>query len=134
MAKIELGPVGAALSPGDAFVDTATAADDLGFSTIWLGGQFDLGQIGEVVRATRRARVAIGIISVDRFEAEAVSGLYAELETAQPGRFVVGLGGAHGPKPLRTLNAYLDRLDSVPPRARVVAALGPRMLELAGQR
>jgi probable F420-dependent oxidoreductase len=64
--------------------------------------------------------------------------LYAELEAAHPGRFVVGLGGAHGPNPLATLGVYLDRLDSgprpVPPGARVMAALGPRMLDLARDR
>jgi probable F420-dependent oxidoreductase len=62
------------------------------------------------------------------------------LQATHPGRFIVGLGGAHGPKPLGTLNAYLDQLDqldqldSVPTTARVLAALGPRMLELARDR
>jgi len=64
--------------------------------------------------------------------------LYAGLAHAHPGRFVVGLGGAHGPNPLATLNGYLDRLDSgsptVPQAARVMAALGPRMLDLARDR
>jgi probable F420-dependent oxidoreductase len=48
---------------------------------------------------------------------------------------VVGLGGAHGAKPLTTLNAYLDEVDPVVPRSRMVlSALGPRMLELARDR
>ena len=33
-----------------------------------------------------------------------------------------------------TLNTYLDRLDQVPATARVMAALGPRMLDLARER
>ncbi|MGZ4435017.1 MAG: TIGR03620 family F420-dependent LLM class oxidoreductase [Trebonia sp.] len=138
MPKIELGPVGAVLNPdgGNAFVDTAVELEELGYSTIWLtGGPLgDLGQIADVVRATKRARVASGIISVDRFGADEVAALFTDLEATHPGRFVVGLGGAHGPNPLPTLTAYLDRLDSVPARSRVMAALGPRMLDLARDR
>lgn len=136
--KIELGTVGAVLSPGDgsAFVDTAVELEDLGYQTIWLSGGtlHRLSQIADVVRATRRARVASGIISVDRFGAAEVAALYAGLQATHPGRFVVGLGGAHGSHPLQTLTAYLDRLDPVPATARVMAALGPKMLDLARDR
>lgn len=137
MPRIELGRIGAVLSPGESgFVDTAVQLDQLGYQTIWLSGGplQSLSQIADVVRATRRARVASGIISVDRFGADDVSALYADLEAAHPGRFVVGLGGAHGPTPLQTLTAYLDQLDAVPETARVLAALGPRMLDLARER
>ena len=139
MSKIDLGSIGAVLSPGErGFVDTAVQLEELGYQTIWLsGGQMQgLNQIADVVRATRRARVASGIISVDRFGAGDVSALYTDLEAAHPGRFVVGLGGAHGPNPLQTLTAYLDQLDddSVPGTSRVLAALGPRMLDLARDR
>jgi probable F420-dependent oxidoreductase len=125
------------VSPGDSgFIDTALQLEDLGYETIWLtGGPLQsLSQIADVVRATKRARVATGIISVDRFGADEVSALFAELEVAHPGRFVVGLGGAHGPNPLETLTGYLDRLETVPVTARVLAALGPRMLDLARDR
>jgi len=134
---MELGTVGAVLSPGDdAFIDTAVELEELGYQTIWLtGGPLQsLSQIADVVRATKRARVASGIISVDRFGAGEVSALYTGLEATHPGRFVVGLGGAHGPKPLETLIAYLERLESVPATARIMAALGPKMLDLARDR
>jgi probable F420-dependent oxidoreductase len=145
MAQLELGPVGAALSPGQGgFVDAAVELEDMGYSTIWItGGPLDdLGQVVAVVRGTQRVRVATGIVSVDRFGSDAVSALYSDLEATHPGRFVVGLGGAHGQKPVATLNAYLDALDAldsdgralVPVKARVLAALGPRMLELARER
>ena len=111
MPKIELGTVGAVLSPGDgnAFIDTAVELEELGYHTIWLtGGPLQsLSQIADVVRATKRARVASGIISVDRFGADEVSALYTGLQATHPGRFVVGLGGAHGPNPLQTLTSYL---------------------------
>ena len=141
MPKIELGPIGAVVNPGegDAFVQAAVELERLGYSTIWLtGGPLSsLGQIADVVRATSDVRVASGIISVDRFAATDVAALHAELEATHPGRFVVGLGGAHGPQPFPTLNAYLDELDqlgSVPASARLMAALGPRMLDLARDR
>jgi probable F420-dependent oxidoreductase len=135
MPKVELGRIGVASSPGEP--DAAVELARLGYPTIWLrGGQLDnLGQVADVVRATRGVRISTGIIPVDRFDHESVAALYTELESMHPGRFVVGLGGAHGPKPLQTLNAYLDGLDdSVPPTSRVMAALGPRMLALARER
>lgn len=144
MTKIELGSVGAVVNPGPGrdFVDLAVELEGLGYSTIWLtGGPLEgLDQIAEVVRATERAKVASGIIPVDRFPADDVAALYAELEAAEPGRFVVGLGGAHGANPMSTLTSYLDRLDSLPPAEtvpasrRLMAALGPRMVDLARER
>jgi probable F420-dependent oxidoreductase len=140
VAKIELGSFGAVVGPGEghAFVDAAVELEELGYDTIWLtGGPLaDLAQITEVVRATRHARVATGILSVDRFAPDDVAALYTDLEASHPGRFVVGLGGAHGPKPVPTLTAYLDRLDAVgvPATSRVMAALGPRMLDLSRER
>lgn len=94
-----------------------------------------LSQITDVARATSTARIATGIIPVDRFASDDVAALYTELEQEQPGRFVVGLGGAHGANPIATLSAYLDRIDPVIPQGRrVMAALGPRMVELARER
>ena len=60
---------------------------------------------------------------------------YTHLDSEGPQRLVVGLGGAHGPDPLATLNEYLDHLDDAVPReARIMAALGPRMVDLARER
>ncbi len=137
MPRINLGRFGAVVSPAaEGFVDHAVELEGLGFSTIWLTGgpMTSLGLVSEVVQATTSARIATGIISVDRFPAADVAELYAELEAMAPGRFVVGLGGAHGADPLTTLGGYLDVLESVPVSRRVMAALGPRMLRLARDR
>lgn len=137
MPKLDLGRFGAmlALDVDDLGVD-ARRLEELGFTTLWLpGGPLEsLDQIAQVVRATEAVKVASGIIPVDRFPAAEVIALYHELEATHPGRFVVGLGGAHGPRPLPTLEAYLDQLDAIPPTRRVLAALGPRMLDLARRR
>jgi probable F420-dependent oxidoreductase len=140
MTKLDLGRVGAVIDPGDAgrLADAALALEAAGYGTIWVtGGPLQaLDQLVEVVRATSTARVASGILSVDRFPADDVAALYADLESSHPGRFVLGLGGAHGARPFATLSAYLDRLDAagVPASRRIMGALGPRMIELAAER
>ncbi|MBE1496742.1 putative F420-dependent oxidoreductase [Amycolatopsis lexingtonensis] len=132
----KLGPLGATHTAldTDAAVATAAELEELGYSTLWLpGGQGNnLPRIAEVVRGTSRVQVASGILSVDRVPAAAVAATYADLPA---GRFTVGLGGAHGPRPLAALNDYLDEIeDVVPPSARILSALGPRMLGLARDR
>jgi probable F420-dependent oxidoreductase len=138
MAKIDLGPFGGVLSPGDdGFVEVAAELDRQGWSTVWISGgpMSALSQLADVVQATNTAKVASGIIPVVRFPSDDVAALYTSLEAEHPGRFVVGLGGAHGPDPIGTLNGYLDRLDgTVPQTRRVMAALGPKMFTLARER
>jgi probable F420-dependent oxidoreductase len=138
----QIGVMSDQLSHGDrgAAVAAAVELEELGYATIWLPGSQDknLPRIAEVVRATRKVPVASGIIAVNQVPADAVARVYDELSATDPDRFIVGLGGAHGPKPIPTIAAYLDRLDTVQPivpsKARVLAALGPRMLALARDR
>jgi probable F420-dependent oxidoreductase len=114
--------------------DEARHVEALGFVTLWRSGV--LPMVDVAVRATTRIPVATGIIPVSRVPAADVVATYQALERNHPGRFVVGLGGAHDEHPLGTLNAYLDTLDQagVPQRDRVLAALGPNMLDLARDR
>jgi len=109
--------------------DEARHTQDLGYATLWRSG--NLPMIAAAVRATTTIPVATGIIPVSRVPAADVVALHAELE---PGRFVVGIGGAHGPRPLETIGGYLDELDAAGIRAGVLAALGPNMLTLARER
>ncbi|ANS25757.1 hypothetical protein R1CP_05105 [Rhodococcus opacus] len=143
MTRIEgLGPVGISLniSPDETYLDEAARLESLGYSAIWLrGGQIDsLDRISAVVRATDSIPVATGIIPVGVYDSGAVAQLHADLQSTAPDRFVVGLGGPQVPRPLRALNEYLDRLDRfdppVPAERRILAALGPRKLELARDR
>jgi len=66
------------------------------------------------------------------------AGFNRELQASTPDRFVAGLGGPQKPRPLQALNDYLDQLDHaeppVPASRRILAALGPRKLELARDR
>jgi probable F420-dependent oxidoreductase len=114
--------------------DEAQRVEALGFSTLWRSG--NLPMLAAAVRATTHIPVATGIIPVDSVPAADVIATYRSLKHDHPGRFVVGLGGAHGARPLKTLNAYLDALDEsgVAADSRVLAALGPHMLALARDR
>jgi len=94
-----LGPIGLASSypyTDDATVvaDEAQRVESLGFSTLWRSG--NLPMLDAAVRATARIQVATGIIPVDSVSATDVIATYRSLQRDHPGRFVVGLGGAHG--------------------------------------
>src|SRR6266436_2862343 len=136
MSKLSLGPVGIALnvSADGTYLKEAAEAEELGYSAIWLpGGQIDsLDRIAKIVGATTSVPVIPGIIALDVYSAAAVVQLYAQMQASAPERFVVGLGGPQRPRPLRPLNDYLDELDRTEPP--VLAALGPRKLELARDR
>ena len=119
----------------------------LGYGAAWLpdtGGDV-LDDVRGVLEATSSIAVATGILNIWVHVAEDVARGSAALHRDHPGRFVLGLGASHGPvvgeryeRPLSTMRAYLDALDDaeppVAPDRRVLAALGPRMLELARER
>lgn len=142
MSKLELGPVGMTLeiSADGRHLLEAAALEELGYRAIWLrGGQISsLSQIAEVVRATTAVPVIPGIIPVDVYPPGEVIRLHADLQARAPGRFIAGLGGPQAPRPLRPLNDYLDQLDQgeppVPASRRILAALGPRKLEISRDR
>jgi probable F420-dependent oxidoreductase len=90
--------------------------------------------------------VVTGILSVWVLEAGAVAAFFGRAEARHPGRFLAGLGVSHAPlvdrnepgryrKPLGKMQDYLDELDGseppLPKERRLLAALAPRMLELA---
>jgi probable F420-dependent oxidoreductase len=143
VSKLRLGPIGVALnvSDDDGHFKDAAELEALGYDTLWLpGGQIDsLDRIARLVHATSTVPVGSAIIPLDVYQPAEVARLYAELEDTAPGRFVAGLGGPQkSQRPLRALDDYLDRLDQasppVPAQRRILAALGPRKLELARDR
>jgi probable F420-dependent oxidoreductase len=75
-------------------------------------------------------------------DAKTVAESFHRINTAYPGRFVLGIGAGHPEhtqqyrKPFDALVDYLDELDEygVPANQRVVAALGPRVLRLSADR
>jgi probable F420-dependent oxidoreductase len=130
------------------------AIEDLGYGAIWFPesrGREAFTAASLVLEATERIVVATGIASIwARDPMAAAFGAFG-LAEAHPGRFVMGLGVSHAPsvarrglryeRPLARMAEYLDALEAVstpiagaeaPPV--VLAALGPRMLELGARR
>jgi probable F420-dependent oxidoreductase len=135
---------------GPAALDAATELDELGFGALWVGGAAgDLRLIADLLGATRRMVVATGIVNVWTEAAEPTAQAYAATSQAYPDRLLLGIGAGHKhmveavtgqryERPYHRVASYLDELDAavppVPREGRAVAALGPRMLALAGQR
>src|ERR1700758_4838358 len=86
--------------------------------------------------ATSTLKVATGIVNVWTADPAEVARSYHRIESAHPGRFLLGVGVGHPEahaayrSPYQTLAGYLDVLDAegVPEGRRILAALGPRVL------
>jgi probable F420-dependent oxidoreductase len=129
----------------------AAALEALGYGAIWIPGGIG-GEIfadaAALLDATDQIAVATGILNVWMHPAAEVADAHDAIRGDHPGRFLLGLGISHGPlvdahggkyeRPLESMAGYLDDLDTAsPPVAvdeRVIAALGPRMLQLAKDR
>ena len=133
MDTLGLGALGMSIDVSPSYLDDARELELLGFTTFWLpGGQIDrLGRLADLVHATEKATVAPAIVPVDVYAPAQVSELFDELSGT--GRFVLGLGGPQTARPLAGLNKYLDEL-AVPSDRTLIAALGPRKLEMARDR
>ena len=124
--------------------------EELGYGALWLGSSAgDLALHERLLAATTRLVVGSGIVDVWTAPAPGVAAAHHRVTSAHPARFVLGLGAGHAAfveaatgrpytKPYSKLAGYLDELDAatppVPAAERVLAALGPRMVALAGQR
>ncbi|MFE2047312.1 LLM class F420-dependent oxidoreductase [Streptomyces sp. NPDC059459] len=122
--------------------EAAAELESLGFGAVWLGGNTSAADAAPLIEATSRIVVGTSIQSIWEHEPAATAASFAELEVAHPGRFLLGLGVSHGPRvegynrPYSRMVDYLDALDRAGLRSghRVLAALGPKMLELSRDR
>lgn len=131
--------------------EAATELEELGYTALWIpdvgGPVFDA--VGNLLKATKAAVVATGILNLWMHEPADVATNYNELTTAHGDRLLLGIGVSHAPlvdagepgrykKPLAATKAYLDAIDAterpVPVDRRVLAALGPKMLHLSATR
>jgi probable F420-dependent oxidoreductase len=116
----------------------------LGFGTLWLGGSPSPADARPFLERSRMLTVATGILNVWRHRPADVAADRDSLDDEFGGRFLLGIGIGHPEatseyrRPLATMRAFLDGLDAaqqpVPRDERVVAALGPKMLDLAAER
>ncbi|MGO4447061.1 LLM class F420-dependent oxidoreductase [Mycobacterium sp. 2YAF39] len=138
---------------GDAGEAAQAAAEleELGFTALWIpdvgGPVFD--SVAQLLSSTKQVVIATGILNLWMHEPADVAASYATLTAKHGERFLLGIGVSHAPlidskepglyrKPLAATRAYLDAIDAteqpVPVANRVLAALGPKMLELSATR
>jgi len=125
-------------------VDTVPEIEALGFTALWLGGSPSLVQARPFLEASSALTVATGILNVWQHEPADVARQHADLRRQFPDRFLLGVGVGHPEatseyrKPLTTMREFLDGLDGGNPpverEERALAALGPKMLDLAAER
>ncbi|HEX5189127.1 MAG TPA: LLM class F420-dependent oxidoreductase [Streptosporangiaceae bacterium] len=140
----QLGRFGVWRSVTQVTPDLAAHLERLGFGALWLGSSpgADLRIVAELLGATSRLVVATGIVNMWDSDPHEVAASFARIESAYPGRFLLGVGAGHREatrqygKPYDTMARYVDALTAggVPGGSVVLAALGPRMLRLAAER
>jgi probable F420-dependent oxidoreductase len=122
--------------------DAAAELEALGYGALWIpdvGGDV-LGAVGEMLDATSSIAVATGILNIWMHDAGAIASGLAALPGGD--RFLLGLGASHAAvvdvyaKPLTAMREYLEALDAagLPASDRILAALGPKMLDLSRDR
>ncbi|MEQ3551487.1 LLM class F420-dependent oxidoreductase [Pseudonocardia nematodicida] len=124
--------------------ELAREIESLGFGTVWIGGSppGDLQLAEDMLDATGSLVVATGIVNMWSTPADEVAPSYERVAGKHPDRFLLGVGVGHPEatsdytRPYATVVEYLDRLDAldVPVQGRVLAALGPKVLDLARDR
>ncbi|MET9394197.1 LLM class F420-dependent oxidoreductase [Streptomyces sp. NPDC006624] len=122
--------------------EAAAELEELGYGAVWLGGNSSAAHAAPLIGATTRLTVGTSIQSIWQHEPDAAGAAFADLESAHPGRFLLGLGVSHAKRveqyarPYSALVEHLDGLDAagVPEDRRLLAALGPRSLRLARDR
>jgi probable F420-dependent oxidoreductase len=142
--KLDLGRYGVWLGSRSITPDLAVQIESLGYGAAWIGGSpdADLKWVEPALAQTTSLQLATGITNIWSSPAAEVAESYHRIENAYPGRFLLGIGVGHPEhtdeyrKPYDALVEYLDVLDgaSVPTSRRVLAALGPKVLELSAER
>jgi probable F420-dependent oxidoreductase len=142
--KPNLGRYGAWLATRSIAPELAAKIEALGYGAAWIGGSPDaeLAWVEPALAQTTALQLATGIVNIWSAPATPVAESFQRIESAYPGRFLLGIGAGHPEhtqeyvKPYAALTGYLDVLDSalVPTSRRVLAALGPKVLRLSAER
>jgi probable F420-dependent oxidoreductase len=137
--------------------DFAREIEQLGYPVLWVGesvvSREVFSQMTMLLDGTEQLIVASGIANLHARDPYAMANAARTLAEAFPRRVVIGIGVSHKPavarrsgggygKPVDTMREYLDAMDAsawvLPepdaPAPRVLAALGPKMLQLAAER
>jgi probable F420-dependent oxidoreductase len=125
-------------------VDGTDLIEELGFGALWLGGSPSIEQTRPYLEATSTLPVITGILNIWQHAPADVAAGHHSLREAFGDRFWLGIGCGHPEatsdytRPLKAMREFFDGLDAaerpVPAGERVAAALGPKMLDLSGER
>lgn len=155
---VDLGPVGVWYGaidslPAPEAQRAAQVVEELGFGALWVAeavGRDPFVSAALLLSATERLPVATGIANIYARDPMTMNAGQKTLAEAFPNRFLLGLGVSHGhlvagvrkhdwSKPYSYMVEYLQRMDEALFMAtgpdedpgRLLAALGPKMLQLA---
>jgi probable F420-dependent oxidoreductase len=145
-----LGPLGIWMPPPARIgIDPGSYAREIeaaGFTSVWYPGMnspADLAAVEPALAATERLVLGTGIASVWTWPPAELAAAAERLENLYPGRFILGLGVSHAPvveaagqayvKPYAKMARFLDELPATA-APLILAALGPKMLELSRDR
>ena len=125
-------------------VQAARLVQDLGYGAFWLGGSPEVDELRPLLEATETLVAATGITNIWVSDPATVAAEASAIERDYLDRSLIGIGAGHPEAtsdythPRHATIEFLDVLDAAPtplPRERrVLAALGPKMLDLAGDR
>jgi probable F420-dependent oxidoreductase len=125
-------------------VQAARLVQDLGYGAFWLGGSPEVDELRPLLEATETLVAATGITNIWVSDPATIAAEAAAIERDYLDRSLIGIGAGHPEatsdytRPRHATIEFLDVLDAAPaplPRERrVLAALGPKMLDLAGER
>ena len=124
--------------------EAAAIVEQLGYGAWWVGGSPKVPDLRPILEATSTLVAATGILNVWSNDPAEAAADDAALRAEFPGRLMLGIGIGHPEatsdyrRPLTAMRAFLDGLDAAPNPPpvgeRCLAALGPKMLDLAGER
>jgi probable F420-dependent oxidoreductase len=135
-------------------VEFTQRLEALGYGALWLPetlGRDPFAHIAHLAGQTESITLATGIANIHHRHPGAMMQAQRTLAEQSDNRFLLGMGVSHAPlveglrnlpydKPLSTMRTYLEAMASSPymapapseDPATVLAALGPKMLELSG--
>ncbi len=136
--------------------ETAKRVEKLGYSALWIPetvGKNPMVLASWMLANTTKLIVATGIVNIYHREPGVTLAAQKTLAEQSGGRFLLGMGVSHKPlvegvrglnygPPVATMRTYLDKMASAPYTGfapaeeppTVIAALGPKMLQLAAEK
>jgi probable F420-dependent oxidoreductase len=139
--------------PSGDLVAFARRLEAMGYGTLWINdgmGSDPMVLAARILAGTERLKVALGVANIYSRDPTTMLGAQYGLNEQWNGRFLLGMGVSHPfivegmrghryDRPVATMRAYLEAMARIdyagpPPPEKpltVIAALGPKMLELA---